>query len=447
MTGLGGSMTRYQMLLLAIVLQAATVSIAVFMGTFYFFPDKIVFGAKASILLGLLLSSYHLISPNLSSLFGLRDEYLKFLVRYTKVVLLASVGLMFAAACWMAIMSGTIVERYTYLDAINRAINLMGSNQLALPAPEDLAVAFNLMPQRPEVPFILMRSARLLSFDDRPQNYYAYMQRFTNKVDMDGVVTRFGSFKGPDKLSIDGATQPLPILDPIHALVDIVIDNEHPADHLKWAVETLQKYRNRDEDAELKLWRTILETEFLLTQNNDAQAIERIKANAVNSIAMQIDPQNSGENFRLLSFATDHVYQEALDYLAWLKAGGPEADANLSVRCGDTDEIVAMFQRIIVLRGRLLTGTDLLWWRSPGKLNIYFLFLHLSGQKGKTSASIYNSFDKCPGLIDKIKDLYSAVAFKQFQDPETWLKGTPFSSSFNGSASIAVLRQWIGSGW
>jgi hypothetical protein len=77
-------MTQVQMVFLTIVLQAITVAIAAFVVVFYFFPDKIVFGAKASIILGLVLSGYQFISPNLSRLLGIRDAYIKFIVAYTE---------------------------------------------------------------------------------------------------------------------------------------------------------------------------------------------------------------------------------------------------------------------------------------------------------------------------------------------------------------------------
>jgi hypothetical protein len=213
----------------------------------------------------------------------------------------------------------------------------------------------------------------------------------------------------------------------------------NPSSDLKWAVEILQKYRDRAEDGDLKLWRTILETEQVLHGLTDAATIRLSREKAIKTIRAHTEPQGGGVNFRDLSFAADHVYQEALDYLAWLYAYGPETDAKLSVSCGGADNVVTTFQRILLLRSRLLTRTDLLWWRSPTKLNIYFLYLHLGGQKGKITAAIYDTFNKCPGLIDKIKELHSAIAFKQFQEPETWLHGTPLSSALNGAAERSGL--------
>jgi hypothetical protein len=347
----------------------------------------------------------------------------------------------------MVIMFGTIVERYKYMRAIDQAINIIRSNQLALPAPEDLAAAFTLMPQRPEVPFILMRSARLLSFDDRPQNYYAYMQRFMAQVDKDAIAVKFSAFHHPRKLSIDADREELPILDPIQILTNFAIDNQNPSTQLEWAIKILRQYRDRPEDAELRLWRTILETELALEKGGDAATIADTRARVIASIQTQTDPVIAGTNFRTLAFAADHIYQEALDYLAWLKASGPESDAKLPVQCGSSEEIIAIFQRILVMRKRLLARADLLWWRSPAKLNIYYLFTHLSGQKGNVSTKIYDSFNRCAGLMDRIKELYSATAFKQYQDPESWHYGTPLSADFNGSASITLLRKWVRLGW
>ena len=222
------SMSRYHKVVLIVTLHAVIVGMAVFVGFFYFAPDKIVFGVQASLVLSLLLSSYNFVAPNLSRLFGWRDIYLGFIVRQTQPILWVSCALGVLATCWVAFMLGTIVERYKYLDAVDHAISVIGSNQLALPAPEDLAAAFDLMPERPEVPFILMRAARLLSFDDRPQNYYAYVQKFMEKIDKDAIAARFSKFSRPAKFSIDGELPALPLLDPIQILSNFVIESENP---------------------------------------------------------------------------------------------------------------------------------------------------------------------------------------------------------------------------
>ena len=441
------SMSEYHLMVLTVILHALTVGFACFVGIFYFAPDKIVFGVQASVIIGLVLSTYNFISPNLTRFFGWTDWYLGLIVRHTCPILAWSCVVIAIATCWMAVMFGTIVQRYKYLDAVNRAISVIGSNQLALPAPEDLAAAFNVMPQRPEVAFILMRAARLLSFDDSPQNYYAYVGRFISNVDKDAIIAKFSTFHRPTTFAIDVESSALPLLDPIQTLSNFAIENESPSFDLKWAIKILKQYRDTADDTELKLWRTILETEESLTDTRDAAGVAQIRESAIKSIRSQIEPQSGGANFRALSFAADHLYQEALDYLAWLYAGGPEFDAKLPVPCDNADKVVPTMQRILLLRSRLMTRTDLLWWRSPTKLSMYYLYLYLGGQKGKYSIEIYNLFNTCPKLMDQIKELHSAIAFKQFQEPESWLYGTPLSPTLNGSASITLLRQWVRQGW
>lgn len=440
--------TQKYLVALILILHALTPAVALLVGVFYFAPERIVFGVQASVALGLLLGGYNLVGPRLARLFGLRDRYFAFIVRHTGRVLLGSLVFVAVAVWWVAVMFGTIVERYKYLEAVNNAISVIGSNQLALPAPEDLAVAFNLMPQRPEVPFILMRAARLLSFGDGTQNYYVYVQRFIDNVDTKDIASRFKEFHRPVRFRIDGNAPALPLLDPVQVLSNFGIESENPSAKLSWAIDLLRTYRNRDEDAELKLWRTMLEAEQLfLKSGKDAAAIGRARLDAITKITAQTEPQSGDRGFRELSFAADHLYQEALDYLAWLYAGGPEADAGLPVPCEHAARVVPTFQRVLLLRRRLVTRSDLLWWRFPSKLTIHFLYLHLGGEKGTIATRIFENFGKCPGVSDAIKELHSAIAFKQFQDPETWFFGTPLSPSLNGSASIALLRQWIRLGW
>jgi hypothetical protein len=433
----------------AAVLQALSLAIAVLMAFFYFAPDKIVFGVKTSAVIGAALTLHSFLGPNLSRFFSLGDRYLRLMVLATWRVLAVSLALFALAICWVALMFGNIVERYRYLDAIDTAISVIGTNQLALPAPEDLATAFSLMPQRPEVPFILMRAARLLTFDDHPENYYAYVQKFMSQIDKDAIAERFKLYQRRTKLTLDSGTSDLPLLDPIQIMTNFAIESGHPAAGRDWAIDVLRKYRDRDEDTEMKLWRSILEVDRLLDSSNDPEEKDRIRLKGIDTIQTQIEPQADGENFRKLSFAVDHVYQESLDYLAWLYVGGIDPKADLSAQCANPkmEKIVPLFQRIMLVRSRLLTRTDLLWWRSPTKLNVYFLYLHLGGQTGRVSSSVLSEFGRCPELMAKIQSLYSSIAFKQFQDPETWLYGTPLSPSFNGSASVVLLRQWVRMGW
>ena len=206
-------------------------------------------------------------------------------------------------------MFGTVIERYRYLEAIDRAMNTVASGQLGLPSPDSLAKAFNILPYRPEVPFMLMRAARLLSFDDMPQMYGEYIEDFMLNVEKEEIATKFKDFRRSSKFSIDADDHTLPTLDPIELLTTFSIEGKAAKEGLKWSVGILKKYRDRDEDVELKVWRQILEMEFMLADKPEISKIDHARTSAIANIEGLTEPQRTGSGFRSLSFVADHIYQ------------------------------------------------------------------------------------------------------------------------------------------
>jgi hypothetical protein len=251
-------------------------------------------------------------------------------------------------------------------------------------------------------------------------------------------------------LSIGREGDQLPILDPILMLTYFAIDvqaGQSRKDKYKWAIETLKKHRNGgDIDAVAKLWRAILETYYPLFDDVDPAARLNIMSEGVQKLEQHL--KGTGPDFASYAhIVTDHVYQEALDRQAFLRAEIIAADRSATERCPAEKEVIRLFQQVLLVRGGLLNKADLLWWRSPIKLNLHHVFLHFGGQRSKTISYIVDPLAKCKELYDDLRALYDAAVIKQFQDPETWRNGTPTSSVFNGSASIELLRKWLRLGW
>jgi hypothetical protein len=466
---------------ICIFLNALTVAIAVYFVVFFFFPHKIVFvGTGVAAASGIFWYVFNSLSRYGQRILAARDFYIRGILFYPCWALGVSMLLVLAAGLGTAVMFDTIVNRFNYLRALDRAIPFFEADQVGVPAPKDLAEAFALNPQRPEVPFILMRSARLLTFDDRYENFYLYMEQFLDALDREAVIKRSENFRPQYKLAQGGEAPELPLLDPIRLLAGYMVEVSEPKRKQAYAdaIGLLQKHRNREGDDAAKLQRSIYETDrdLEITPDPDPARQSAIAEAAIQRLEQQIDPSKrpaTKDTFRSAAFAADHVYQQALDSLAYLKAmqfipaaAGSNAcrqDAKRTDAAANgqatpnsvqpdpeakrIDEVVAFYQRILTIRSRLMSQTEVVWWQTPGKLTLYYMFSEFSDKHGVNGARLLTEFGRCPALLERMKKLHAAAAFKPFQDPETWAHGTPLSRSFNGSATAAQLRRWMQQGW
>ena len=451
---------NYVGVLLCILMNALTVMIGAFFVVFYFFPHKIVFvGTGAAAVSGAIWFIFNSFSTFEGRLFGLRDAYLKAVALHTNPALLVSLGVLAVAILGTVIMFRTIVDRFYYLQALDQAIPFFEADQVGLPTPQKLAAAFALYPDRPEVPFILARSARLLTFDDRWDNFYLYMEQFLDALDKDAVIKRGENFRPRFKLAQAGEAPELPLLDPIRLLAGYMIEVSPPRQAKAYdaAIELLEKYRNRDGDDAAKLQRTLDETERDLDirqpdpvkrRELTAAAIRKLELQTDPSKRAQADPAAAVDAFRSVAFAADQIYQRGLDQLAYLKAMLVAEEAARANSCEHQNyaEVIGLYQRVLSVRGKLMSPSDIVWWDQPGKLTLFHIFIELSGRHGY-GAALLKQFESCPELIAGLKNLHGAAAFKGFQDPETWTMGTALSKSFNGSAAAAQLRRWMQTGW
>lgn len=477
---------------ICVLLNGLTVTIAVYFVVFFFFPHKIVFVgtgiAAATAIFWFILNS---LSTYGKRILSVRDYYIKGILFYPCSALGISTFLFLAAALGTAVMFDTIVNRFNYLRALDRAIPFFEAGQIGVPAPADLAEAFALNPRRPEVPFILMRSSRLLTFDDRTENFYLYMKEFLKALEpkLDDVLKRSADFRPQYKLAQGEEAPELPLLDPIRLIAGYTVEVSQCDQKKAYdaAIDLLKKYRDREGDDAAKLQRTILEVErdLRVRPGPDQARQSEIAQAAIDSLDQQTDPSQrlkkdpsaARDMFRSMAFAADHVFQQALDYQAYLKAmqivqlapasDSCEQDSKKPDQAGKSEQVeaqdapkleqtdaepkriqdvVAIYQRILSIRTRLMSQTDVVWWQTPGKLTLNHMFSELSGKHGY-GARYLKQFEKSPALFAALKKLHEAVAFKSFQDPETWTQGTPLSRSFNGSATAAQLRRWMQLGW
>jgi hypothetical protein len=204
------------------LIQAAAFAGVLVVSTFYLAPEQLVLGTRAS-LVAFATPVIAQFLPYTSRIWDIRPAYFRFLERHLILCFATSAFAAILLLIWGATMFGELRQRYRYLEAIDRAISLVDAEQIGVPQPELLATAFQQIPFRPEVPFILARAVRILSPDDNLGPFHRYMKRFVSAIDREAVV----AFKVPSsarrRLSIEQGRS-LPLLDPVELMVQYSIE-------------------------------------------------------------------------------------------------------------------------------------------------------------------------------------------------------------------------------
>src|SRR5450432_3637153 len=131
-----------------IFLNGLTAAIIAYFVVFFFFPHKIVFVgtgfAAATAIFWFVVNSFKTYGQRL---LAVRKLYIDTILSYPSRAVSVSVVLLLAAGIWTAYMFDAIKDRFYYLQALDRAIPFLEADQLGVPTPKDIAVAFNHNPQ------------------------------------------------------------------------------------------------------------------------------------------------------------------------------------------------------------------------------------------------------------------------------------------------------------
>jgi len=417
-----------------ILIHSLLASFAVIFVVFYFFPHEFYFAtpAYAIAFAAFFLTNY--LVPAGTRFLPFKDTYLQTLVVRPVLSWLITGIIVSMASAWTLAMFDRIYNRYTYMKAMDEALSSIGVDGIAPPEPALLAKAFNAEPDRPEVPFVLTRASRLISIDLLTPVFGRYNKAFLNAVDRTALLKRFSKFNARHRIAIGNDSSSLPRRDPIRFLASVAFETNEEKDQ-QWAVKILSDLRQDDPGAKIQvaMWK-----DELSKKEPDYDSVHAFD-NLLSSI--------SNTDFTSVSLVADHIFQQGLDHVSSLKIALQSKGTTDTERCQYNDDIVGNYERIILLRRRLSSAADLVWWEPPGKLLLYYLYLHFGNQTVNIGLDEIKMIEQCPALKTRLQALYEATAFRSFQNPDAWTQGTPLSPAFNGAASVNKLREWLKLGW
>jgi hypothetical protein len=436
--------SRLQMIgpLVLILIHSVLVAYAVIIVVFYLFPHDFYFATPLYLITPVLFFVTSYVIPAGNKLLPFKDVYLEALVCRPVASWCITTIIVASAVIWTVAMFGSIHSRYTYMKSLDEALSSIGVDGVALPEPSQLAKAFNALPDRPEVPFILTRASRLLSPDLLTPMFGAYNKAFLDGVDRNAVLKRFGDYEPPHRIAIGNETSNLPRRDPIRFLTAVAFETNNQTEQ-KWALATLSELRKNDAGArvQVEIWKHNLADYGDLKDPKNQAAMQQ----SIDALDKLLKP-DAALGFSSISFVSDHIFQQGLDYAASEKIELQSYGANAADKCRYSDDIMSNYERILTLRRRL-SAADLVWWEPPGKLFLYYIYLYLGHQTINIGLDTIKMIDSCPGLMDRLQRMYDAPAFRSFQNPDTWTSATPLSPTFNGAAGVRQLRDWLKLGW
>jgi hypothetical protein len=423
--------------LLLVLVHSLLASFAAVFFVFYIFPHDFYFATPAYVLVFPLFLLTNYLVPVGTRLLAFKDRYLQTLVSRPRLSWAVTGAIALVALSWTFKMFDTIYARYSYMKAMDDALLSIGIDGIMPPQPAQLAKAFNAAPDRPEVPFILTRASRLIVIDTLTPVFGQYNKAFLDAVDRAAVLKKFEKYAPRHRIAIGNENANLPKVDPIRFLTAVAFETNHP-DEKNWAIKTLSEFRKDDKDAQIQLeiWKD--------WNSNRTKPPDKTSIEAFDNLLQGV----SSTDFASVALVSDYVFQKGLDYVSGMKIERQSKGATEAERRQYNDDIIRNYERILLLRRRLSNATDLLWWEPPGKMYLYYLYLHLGHQtiSGDLVKQI-KMIGECPQLMERLQRMYDAPAFRSFQNPETWTQGTPLSSAFNGAAGVSKVREWLKLGW
>ena len=401
---------------------------------FYFFPDELAGGAVLVTLIS--LGSVVFNSAVFRSIirFDFVVGYWRLICDRFSVFLLA-VAVSFALTIWGSVMIREFVKRLEYQNIVHDAVDIFQRDTPAIPDPKQLARAFELFPERAEVPFLLGYAARLLDFDDGSVNFARYSSNFIKHIDDAAIVARYAKRdnKGRGKQArID------PLIFVLLAKVDMLraLDAADAAKELNNVMALLTMHRKESKVAQIHVKR------FEIDRMLEEKKLTELKA-ALKGLADLLDEKKwDAPDLRVTS---DHAYQEGLDYLASITI----ITGSLARERCDPDAIVRHYQKILILRERLVGKDELVWFRTPEKMALFQLYKYQLGRKYGNAETLHGLLILgCEGLEAVFKSqIFDAQAFEQYRKLETWYFGTPVSPSFRGAGLKTKIAQMLREGW
>ena len=368
------------------------------------------------------------------------------------IVTISLVGIILSF-CGILIVSASLWKRYQYLNLVYPTVTALQPENAKLPNPIDLASAFALYPERKEVPVLLVRSSRIFAHGDNWLKFIEFQTLFADQIwklmDKDVLCNANGQYHDPvrfvalvtmeagvvlqdgkqvyDDKTIKAADRSLDLLEHCNGgRIERLILKMRIQDY----VNTLNMEQNESTN-----------TSQFYSIDNILKKIEE----GIDALPPEIN----------LNLYRTHAYQEYLDFAAYRTikkiALAPNSNALLCEELNDAPEdikvIIRQYRKLLSLRSETGQHGEISWYTSPGKLNLYRLFMAVGGFSNSINEEFVETVKLIPCLDSRVNKLLHSPEFEPFQKPDAWFRATPLDKTLKGAKLKTAFYQWMTTGW
>lgn len=388
------------------------------------------------ILQGQVVKLYKSVEPYLADIMRFFDKHI---VRTTVV----SIVVALVSAIGIVIMLQSFTDKLRYVGVIRETVMSQLKATAPVPDPKLLADAFRLFPERSEVPLLLTRTSRTFSHSDNWLKFIQYQGTFLEEL------TDLVEGSALCSVSADG-------FDPV---IFVAVTNVEAS---VGATELAQRLSDLDTASEASI--ALLDrcettperaiVSLLLKDTVNDISPDRYDIDVLSKeVSAQLDSLDPAAAARV---SRAHSYQQYLDFLAYrhvnaLHANFKEPDPAKKLSDDETATMTAAIMRhyrtILSLRSVVGSSGEVLWFTTPGKLNLNRLFMERGGFSNSVNAQFTQRVSELTDLAEEINTLIDAPAFRSFQTPAVWFKATPLDLSLEGSKLKSLTDATLKDGW
>lgn len=396
----------------------------------------------------LLAAVFFLVSDRLKQALGYITPYLgAFLYALDKraeaTAILSGIGLLASLIGSVAVLND-FIDKYRYVGLIRETVAAHMSDTDPLPDPKTLAEAFREFPSRSEVPLLLIRTGRIFAHGDNWSKFTEYQAAFINELE--------DLFDGTALCDLPGGS-----LDAVVFIAVIKLEasrfRQSDVDFAESVTEAAGKSLSLIDKCDATTERRIVSL-LIKDTVNDLKGTLLHDTNLLSKeVADEIEALSPGAASKLMR---THAYQQYLDYVSYkdillLSADACETDIKLKMTKEIVGEkisnIIRRYRAILSLRSVVGSGGEVLWYSTPGKLNLNRLFMAKGGFSNSINADFNKKVAEITDLQVEVEALIDAPAFKKFQTPDAWFRSTPLDLSLEGQKLKTLIDASLKGGW
>jgi hypothetical protein len=419
----------------------------------FFQPDKIVAGAVgiASAIFAIALALAKLLPANSVALF---QDYVYFIYRNIGVwVLIAAVSWLVSIG-WSYQKRNDVFGRLIYVKNLQESLAQGALDRVSLPDPAVLATAFSKFPNRREVPFLLVRSSRLLYQAGRQDIFRSFQREFLEKLKLDEIVQKLCGEENKHPRH-DGITFLLSIMGEAYAPKAGL----PPVEHRKDVQEIIDKF-TLFHNLVAECRRESLEAQFQLIKFEDeindlSGSIELPKSYKIEKELDAFEVRlKAASRKAVLEFWQSHGAQEYLDFLSYRLIAkvneenhqDPKLDAQ-PARAESIQLILESYGKLLLLRQSSLQSGDVEWSTPPYKLTLFYAFMIDAKVQTLVWKDVVELYTSSSSIEAAMAEFTNRKVFEEFRSPRGWYAGTPLDFRLNGSAVSDKINTWLKSDW